>query len=108
MMGNNEYKKRHKDLGLCVDCSDKAVYGTRCAKHTYNLMLSFRKHYYNNRKKFLDYAKKQRKQRIEAGQCPVCGTPNDNGKYKCDACLEGLHPLKGTKNMRDWYENNND
>jgi len=74
-MGDQKYKKKHRELGLCRDCSDPATHGTRCKKHTIMHCKSMIK---------------TRKKRIKNFKCNRCGLPlfkdTDFGRISCVNC----------------------
>ena len=79
-MGNKAYKDLHVLLGLCVDCSEKALTGlTRCEKHR-------KSHVENNRE--------LKHWRQANNKCPSCGTPLeeeiDSGNTKCFNCCHDI------------------
>jgi hypothetical protein len=107
-MGNQKYKHKHRELGLCENCSRKAVPGERlCAVHSYNHNQSNKEWYYNNHKDRLEKNRNLKERYKKEGKCPGCGTPNDNGNICCDACNQRMHLVKGSKNFHGWnYEDN--
>ncbi len=42
-MGNQKYKQKHKRLGLCRECSEKATHGRSCEKHRIKNVVRCRK-----------------------------------------------------------------
>ena len=92
-MGDNEYKQRHRDMGLCVECSEPVYPGIiRCLKHNRNHNAIMREFY-----KTPEYRERDRKRRIsrkDNGKCMACGTPlipEDNGCVTCQNCREKLY-----------------
>lgn len=75
-MANVEYVRRHKDLGLCIECNDKAVTGyIRCIYHLSVDNERHRRSYRKNREKKLEKRRKEIKWRIENHRCRTCGAP---------------------------------
>jgi len=82
-MGNNLYKQRHKNLGLCTDCSEKALPGrTRCFTHDVNHRL-----WKEDPQKNHERTIKWKKYWEENGLCKGCGAELDidSSKY-CMNC----------------------
>jgi len=80
-MGNQAYKNNHKKLGLCVECSNDALFNSiRCGKHVEN-----------HRKRTKRYVKKL----IVQGRCSRCGILLDKdadcGYSTCINCREHLY-----------------
>ena len=68
-MGSKLYKQRHKEQGLCTDCSEKTILGhTLCIKH-----LAAQK----------ARNKARRKRHREQGLCEVCSEKALPGRVKC-------------------------
>lgn len=82
-MGNASYKKRHKELGLCLDCSQRATHGCRCEIHWINTRLNV-----------AVSMKRLRSKHKENGECIRCGKPlhdeMDAGYAKCLTCREKM------------------
>ena len=87
-MGNNLYKQRHREKGLCANCSEKALPGRLlCYTHYQNHKLwkeDPTKHSIRN--------KKIRQQWKKNNQCSKCGAPLDEEGYKqCMNCRMHIH-----------------
>lgn len=73
-MGSNAYKKRHKEQGLCVDCSRLATPGeTRCPVHNYNNKMRGNRQYQKNREIYLKKDRIKKQNWRDTGRCPRCG-----------------------------------
>jgi len=84
-MGNKAYKDLHISLGLCVDCSERALPDNiRCIKHK-TIHNSF----------MVKYMRDLKKKRNREGKCSDCGIgldPDiDNGYVRCQNCREELY-----------------
>ena len=95
-MGNNAYKKRHKELGLCVDCSEPAYPDmNRCLKHYRIHRKGNLRRYYKNSEKERQRARKKRILRKAEGRCTKCTAPldpdADKGRVNCCNCNEGIY-----------------
>lgn len=96
-MGNKAYKRLHKKLGLCLDCSEKAVISNRCVKHYVSSMLA-RKRYYHKNEELISERYKERSARLFAERrCTHCGVLliEDEG-HRCINCNEATH-IQSTK-----------
>jgi hypothetical protein len=96
-MGNQIYKQRHRDLGLCVDCSEP-VYPdkTRCIKHMRNNCAYSAGYYQRNIEHYRLMHKRIKAKRIRDGCCKICGAPLDPdadcGMINCMNCRGGIIP----------------
>lgn len=81
-----EYEARHRKIGLCIKCSDKAVYGTDyCAKHLHA------RRQLNKRA-----SARQRERRKANNRCTRCGGPKQReGLAYCNNCIEFADRIKG-------------
>ena len=97
-MGNNAYKKRHKELGLCTECSRPAIpFSTKCIIHHYSHNKSSNKHNANNRKKCNENNAKARIKYRKENRCTCCGAPlMEEGYVQCINCRSGIHKERGT------------
>jgi DNA-directed RNA polymerase subunit RPC12/RpoP len=82
-MGDNDYKRLHKEQGLCSNCSYPSIDGNFCEKH----LLTRR-----STEKVRN--KKQRERYRELGVCITCGHPfneyfDTTDALNCRNCLEG-------------------
>ena len=106
-MGNAKYKQKHKELGLCVNCSNPIVHGeTRCAECSYNHNIACKKYYYKYHALQLQKAKEKKEKLKEQNRCPVCCGPNDTDSVCCSSCNQGEHKISGSKNFRGWHNEN--
>jgi DNA-directed RNA polymerase subunit RPC12/RpoP len=90
-MGDAAYKKRHRELGLCVCCSKPALsMMKKCAEHTYTRKATNKKYYYNNHDECLRVGKKTRQGYRDSGRCIGCGNlldeDADEGRVACMNC----------------------
>ena len=90
-MGNNNYKHTHRDKGLCVNCSCKALPGlTRCVKH--NISHNRSQMSYDTPEASRLRNKSTRLKRKLSYKCTRCGAPLnpdvDEGKFNCINCRE--------------------
>lgn len=90
-MGNNKYKQRHREMGLCSCCSEPVVPGmSYCKKHLKTHYISDRIYVDNNPEKIriANMAKKEKARK--EGRCRDCGKPLDSeideGKKLCLNC----------------------
>ena len=83
IMGNNLYKQRHKEQGLCTDCSRKALPGkTRCFIHLLNHN-RWKEDPVKHKIRVLKLKKYWEKNNL----CSACGGPLDDLNYKrCMNC----------------------
>ena len=93
-MGNAAYKRKHKEQGLCIFCSQPAVYKNFCLKHYYTLRGAGRKCNQKNREERNKQMKDRRERLKVENKCPDCTMPlnEDNriGNY-CVNCYERKH-----------------
>jgi len=94
-MGNAEYKRRHREQGLCVDCSNKVFSDkTRCIECLYKRHLSRLKYYAKNRQLINSNSAKERIRRKKFGLCISCANKKDEdvdeGYVECQNCRERL------------------
>jgi len=94
-MGDNKYKKKHKELGLCIECSRPAApFSILCFKHTashYERNLIYDQAHKKERAIKTKAAKLKRK---AEGRCITCGGPKHDGrkdKTECQNCTEKLY-----------------
>jgi len=92
-MGDNNYKKTHREKGLCLFCSNKAeVFSVYCKKHRETHNVSSTKHKWRNIHKVRIKDRKIKEKRILDGKCPHCGKPlTEEGSLKtCSNCSSGV------------------
>ncbi len=94
-MGNAAYKKRHNDLGLCVECSrPKDGTSVRCKKHRIADNTRGKKWQRENSEAHSFHQRCLYYKRKDNNKCPSCGAPldvdGDKGKTTCSNCREGL------------------
>jgi hypothetical protein len=91
-MGNNAYKQRHREQGLCLDCSEAAETNGRCAKHAYSQKVRQSEYDSTHRDYRNAYQMRFKIKRREAGLCPTCGGPRDDeGFIGCCNCREHIY-----------------
>ncbi len=83
-MGNNAYKHRQRDKGLCTDCSESVIFpASRCEKHKKSMLLR---------------SARNRKKRRDNNQCPECGAKlhpeMDQDMTYCITCRERIGRIK--------------
>jgi len=90
-----QYRQRHKEQGLCIDCS-RPVHPPhiRCVEHLHNRNKGQMLYYRKNSEKILNYHRKVKQRRKDSGLCVVCGNEKDvdidEGKVKCQNCREEI------------------
>jgi hypothetical protein len=93
-MGNQKYKQKHRELGLCVDCSEK-VYPdhSRCLVHMRSNARYSAKYYQDHLEHYREIHKKIKANRTRDGCCKDCSAPldldADAGFINCMNCREG-------------------
>lgn len=96
-MGDAEYKRKHKKLGLCVDCSEKAAPKTiRCPDHYYSHLKALRKYNAKNKDKINQAVRELRKKYIKEGRCTGCSAPlrfEDKGHERCVNCRGRVYAI---------------
>jgi len=96
-MGNQLYKQRHREKGLCVDCSKKTLPGrTRCFKHTIAHQL-----WKEDPAKNIARSKKWKEYWEKHNLCLGCGRPRDDEKSSyCMNCRSNVFRPRWAY----WYE----
>ena len=113
-MGDAAYKKRHKEQGLCVDCSRPAIPGQlRCIIHARNIQYFCARWCSKNREKKNKYWRNKRAEYKKEGRCVTCGAPlgeQDEGRTHCVNCrdrklriIPKCKPVGGEL-LEDYYE----
>lgn len=92
-MGDNNYKNRHREQGLCVNCSEKAYPNNRlCLKHIRSRQKTLQEYRDKNRLKINQQINEIKRKRVEDGLCFTCGGPRDRDDRKnCVNCREHLY-----------------
>ena len=113
-MGNAAYKKKHKELGLCVDCGRPALPGfVRCIIHNENNRAQCYKWFQNNYDKILERNRKTKQIYRDTNRCCSCGTPlgeQDEGRSHCINCRDKSfqailgHPPISAGTLEDYYK----
>jgi protein-arginine kinase activator protein McsA len=93
-VGNAKYKQRHRELGLCVDCSEPAYpENSRCLKHGRNRNAYTARHYLENLEHYQETYKRIKDNRIKDGRCAGCSAPldpdADKDRVNCVNCRGG-------------------
>ena len=92
-MGNNEYKKKHREQGLCINCSRPSVPGrVKCATHLQTQSDATHRWQQENPDKAREAQGKKKKKRRESGRCINCGGPRDSGNVTCSNCSCKIQP----------------
>jgi len=88
-MGDTEYKNRHKELGLCTDCSEPVYRGRKkCLKHLRLHSISRQKYRAKNLKKCTEADHELKRQRKKDLKCWMCSAPLDpDADYGCLNCV---------------------
>ena len=86
-----QYRKCHRELGLCNDCARPALEGTvYCHIHTVSKRIQNQKHHAKNRAKHIEKFALRYQHRKENGQCVKCGAvlheEFDAGNVVCSMC----------------------
>ena len=91
--GRAKYKRKHKQLGLCVECSRPAIPGrTLCKIHSAHNSERCSKSYYDNLDKRRREMKRRREQYRKDGRCIMCSAylqEEDEGFVNCMNCRQG-------------------
>jgi len=79
-MGNIDYKKSHREKGLCLFCSNKAEpFSAYCKEHRETHRISSLKYKWANIYEIRKKDRKLKEKRILEGKCSHCGKPLDKG-----------------------------
>ena len=94
-MGDNQYKKRHREQGLCTDCSNPVMPGCiRCVECLCGNAKAKKIETIENREKLNYRVAKRRAMFRKSGRCTKCGAvldPDiDEGFITCQNCREGI------------------
>jgi len=94
-LGNAKYKQKHRELGLCVDCSEPVHKGyTRCLKHIRSQIKLQKRLYDANPEKRRARSRKFKALYIATGRCRECSAPLDpdvdRDNVTCSNCIEGI------------------
>jgi len=115
-MGNNSYKKKHKEQGLCRDCPRPAIPGRQ---HCMICSEKDRSHYREWLKKPGNYQRKyEANKKLKAlykktNRCHICGAPlgeQDEGRVTCMNCRDRkIHSMPkygpiGGKLLENYYK----
>jgi hypothetical protein len=95
-MGDQKYKQKHRELGLCIDCSEPVYRGHLCclkhkrARNNRDVLYRLKNH---SRERIAD--KKRKNKRRQEGCCTTCSAPLDPDADKdrscCMNCRGGIH-----------------
>jgi len=87
IMGDAIYKKTHRLLGLCQDCSSPAKIRGYCIKHYWKEIQRERRYCLEHREERSTKFKQWRQRNLDAGGCTHCGTPLiEHEKKRCVNC----------------------
>jgi len=98
-MGNKKYKKRHREMGLCLDCSEP-VYPDRkkCLVHLRSAAKAEQKYRLNNIRKVTEKDHRLKQARRDNGLCEMCSAPldpdADTGRLNCVNCRGGTFEVR--------------
>jgi hypothetical protein len=93
-VGDAKYKRKHRELGLCVDCSEP-VYpdNLRCLKHLRKRNVYSAWHYLENLEYYREIHKRIKANRIRDRRCRECSAPldpdADSNRVCCMNCRGG-------------------
>ena len=95
-MGDNKYKQKHRELGLCLDCSEPVYrFGQWCLKHTRSHMKSMKAGRIRHYEKYMARDKLKKQRYRDNGRCTTCSVsldPDaDAGFITCVNCRGGIH-----------------
>ena len=86
-MGNAKYKQKHKELGLCCDCSEPVAIAGYCLKHYWNKVLRIRHYSQDHSLEARERARRWRHKMEDESRCNHCGCPLIEGEGKrCVNC----------------------
>jgi len=87
IMGNTTYKKKHRELGLCQDCSSPAQTRGYCLRHYWNRIIRDRRYISEHKEEHNAKVKQWRMDNFLAGKCTECAAPLINDEVKrCVNC----------------------
>jgi len=101
-VGNQKYKQKHRELGLCVDCSRPVHPGyIRCGIHAHSMRVATRNYYLKNRDTIKKRIRELKKRYKKDKRCPACSIPllADDikaGYITCENCRMHIHRKRGT------------
>ena len=91
-MGNNAFKQKHRELGLCTQCSSPVHPGfTKCLKHLRSHAAAQMKHRLKYPERYRKMQRDIKKLRRQNGLCTGCGAPVEKGYVTCYNCREQLY-----------------
>ena len=92
-MGDQEYKQRHREQGLCLNCSRPVHKGYKhCLIHLRTKVISQRKYELKQGEAYLQIQRDIKQYRRDNNLCPMCGAPLGDSKYiNCQNCREHIH-----------------
>ena len=85
----NQNRKLHKSLGVCVDCDTPAMVGyTRCFRHWWQQRYYNGDYYQRNREAKIQENIDRQHRLVEDGKCRSCGRPREEEgtSVYCYAC----------------------
>ena len=99
-MGDREYKRLHKEQGLCVNCSRKAFTNrTLCLIHREAHRETVKRYRVQNKDKIAKHNKDYRKKMAKNNRCTCCSAPLDpdidESYTHCLNCRQRLHSPRG-------------
>jgi hypothetical protein len=99
-MGNTAWKQKHREQGLCTDCSEKALpMSSKCAEHEYSHNISNRKTREKNIDKERERVRSNFKLAIKNNICTRCFNPldedADEGFKNCMNCRSIVYRRAG-------------
>ena len=95
-MGDNAYKQRHREQGLCTNCSRLALpFKDKCAEHEYSHNESCKKNYWNNPEKRRIKRREDIRRYLNSNRCRTCSKPldpdADEGHVVCMNCRSSAY-----------------
>lgn len=96
-MGTKEFKDRHRELGLCTDCSCPAApFYSLCERHINSHREASLAYVTRNRNKKLEYDRNRREKMKRDGRCH-CGAPLSDGLKICTNCSSRSYYIETVK-----------
>lgn len=75
MNRQEKYRIKHRQQGLCLDCSCEVESGVYCNKHAFIRSERRKKRYIKNKDQILEANRKRRVEYRKNNRCPSCSMP---------------------------------